>query len=133
ASLVSFASGTAILLVMTVVGGVFPPRFNASILAMPWWVWCGGAMGVFMVTSSLILVPRIGSLPWFAAIMTGQVVAAVLLDHFGWLGNHQATASPTRLAGAALLIAGLALIVYAKRSEQQAIDREMVKAEVKAR
>ncbi|TWU56766.1 hypothetical protein Poly51_26830 [Rubripirellula tenax] len=117
ASLISFASGTAILMVMSVAGGIFPPRFTMSPFSMPWWVWAGGAMGVFMVTSSLILVPRIGSLPWFAAIMTGQVVAAVLLDHYGWLGNDRAVASPVRLAGAGLLIAGLGLIVYAKHSE----------------
>lgn len=117
ASLISFASGTVILLVMAVAAGIFPPRFTTSPMSLPWWIWGGGLIGVFMVTSSLMLVPRVGSLPWFAAIMTGQVIAAVLLDHFGWLGNDRVVASPTRLVGAALLIAGLTLIVYAKSNE----------------
>lgn len=117
ASLISFASGTAILLVMAIAAGIFPPRFTTPPISLPWWVWGGGLIGVFMVTSSLMLVPRVGSLPWFAAIMTGQVIAAVLLDHFGWLGNNRVAASPTRLVGAALLIAGLTLIVYAKSNE----------------
>ncbi len=122
ASLISFASGTVILIVMAITAGIFPPRFMTSPASLPWWAWGGGLIGVFMVTSSLILVPKVGSLPWFAAIMTGQVIAAVLLDHFGWLGNDRVVASPTRLAGAALLIAGLMLIVFAKSRENSAVD-----------
>jgi transporter family-2 protein len=49
--------------------------------------------------------------------MTGQTVAAMLLDHFGLLGNPRAEASPLRLLGASLLIAGVLVIVQAKRTE----------------
>lgn len=117
ASLISFASGTAILLVLTMANGTFPPRFTTPPLALPWWVWFGGFIGVMMVTTSLILVPRVGSLPWFAAVMTGQTVAALVLDHYGLLGNPKSPASPLRLLGAALLIAGVLVIVQAKRME----------------
>ena len=117
ASLISFASGTLIILVLSVATGSFPPVFTAPPRAFPWWIWCGGAIGVVLVTSSLILVPRVGSLPWFAAVMTGQTVAALLLDHFGLLGNPRTEASPLRLIGASLLIAGVLVIVQAKRLE----------------
>ncbi|QDT02316.1 hypothetical protein K227x_06920 [Rubripirellula lacrimiformis] len=123
ASLISFAGGTIALLAICVVCGIFPPRFTVAPSTMPWWAWTGGLFGVVVVSTSLILVPRVGSLPWFAALMTGQVIAAVLLDHFGWLGNAQATASPTRLIGTGLLIAGLMTIVYAKRTEQNVPQR----------
>jgi transporter family-2 protein len=117
ASLISFASGTLIILVLSVVTGTFPPVFTSPPRDFPWWIWCGGAIGVVLVTSSLILVPRVGSLPWFAAVMTGQTIAALLLDHFGLLGNPRAEASPLRLLGAGLLIAGVLVIVQAKRME----------------
>jgi len=117
ASLISFASGTAILLLLTLASGVFPPAFTTSPRALPWWIWFGGAIGVVLVTTSLILVPRVGSLPWFAAVMTGQTVAALVLDHYGLLGNPRAEASPLRLLGAGLLIAGVFVIVQAKRLE----------------
>lgn len=124
ASLISFASGTLIILVLSVATGSFPPVFTAPPQAFPWWIWCGGAIGVVLVTSSLILVPRVGSLPWFAAVMTGQTVAALLLDHFGLLGNPRTEASPLRLIGAGLLIAGVLVIVQAKRLEHlQKIQR----------
>ena len=40
-----------------------------------------------------------------------------MLDHYGLLGNPRADASPLRLFGAGLLIAGVLVIVQAKRLE----------------
>src|SRR6056297_1072902 len=117
ASMISFASGAVIVFVLSLVAGVFPPRLVTPAGQLPWWIWTGGAIGVVMVTTSLIFVPRVGSLIWFAAVMTGQTVAAILLDHFGLLGNPRAEASPLRLLGMGLLIAGVAVIVIAKRHE----------------
>jgi transporter family-2 protein len=117
ASLISFGSGTVILLVLSLVGGAFPPEFTTAPRGLPWWIWSGGAIGVVLVTASLILVPRVGSLPWFAAVMTGQTLAALLLDHYGMLGNPRASASPLRLLGTFLLIAGVLVIVQSKRME----------------
>ena len=122
ASLISFFTGTMILFLLSLTTGAFPPQFTGPASQLPWWAWCGGAIGVVMVTTSLIFVPRIGSLPWFAAVMTGQTVIAIVLDHYGLLGNPKATASPLRLLGAALLIAGVLVIVQAKRSEQLAAE-----------
>jgi len=117
ATVISFGTGTAIILVITLLGGQFPPRFTTPIAEIPWWAWFGGGIGVVMVTTSLILVPRVGSLPWFAAVMTGQTVAALILDHYGLLGNPRTPVSPLRLIGTGLLIAGVLMIVEAKRSD----------------
>ena len=119
ASLISFASGTAIILVLLVATGNFPPQFTSPAGSLPWWTWGGGAIGVVMVTTSLIFVPKIGSLNWFAAVMTGQAVIAIFLDHYALLGNPKSSATPMRILGAALLVAGVLVIVQAKRSEQQ--------------
>lgn len=117
ASLISFASGTAILLLLTIAVGEFPPKFLTSPRQLPWWIWFGGSIGVVMVTTSLFWVPRVGSLPWFAAVMTGQTIVAILLDHYGLLGNPKSSVSAMRLVGAGLLIAGVLLIVAAKQIE----------------
>ena len=122
AALISFGSGTAVLLLMTIVAGIFPPSFTSPASQLPWWIWTGGTIGVILVTTSLIFVPRVGSLPWFAAIMTGQTVAAIFLDHYGLLGNPKAAASPLRLLGALLLIAGVMMIVQAKRMEREKLE-----------
>ncbi|MEO1529822.1 MAG: DMT family transporter [Planctomycetota bacterium] len=117
ASLISFASGTAILLVLTLALGGFPPKFVTPPGQLPWWVWLGGAIGVVMVSTSLFWVPRVGSLPWFAAVMTGQTIVAIFLDHFGLLGNPRSSVSALRLAGAGLLVLGVLMIVGAKQLE----------------
>ena len=122
ASFISFLTGTTIILIINFFTRSFPPRFTTDPTSLPWWAWIGGAIGVVMVTSSLIIVPRVGSLPWFAALMTGQTVMAIVLDHFGLLGNPRSAASPLRLVGAALLIAGVLVIVQAKRLEQASIS-----------
>ena len=120
ASLISFFSGTVILLLLNVtVGGGFPPQFLVSPGQLPWWIWFGGAIGVVMVSTSLFVVPRIGSLPWFAAVMTGQTLAALLLDHFGLLGNPRTPVSVLRLVGASFLVCGVLAIVAAKQLEQR--------------
>ncbi|MGV3484544.1 MAG: DMT family transporter [Planctomycetaceae bacterium] len=115
ASIVSFAIGTVILVILAVAMGVFPPRLQTPVSQMPWWIWGGGAIGALLVTASLILVPRIGSLPWHAAIIAGQMSAALVLDHYGWLGNLQQPLSRTRAIGAALLVAGVIIIFWAKK------------------
>jgi bacterial/archaeal transporter family-2 protein len=114
ASIVSFASGTLILIVLAIAMGVFPPRLQTPISDLPWWCWGGGAIGVLLVTASLIFVPRIGSLPWHATIVAGQLVAAMVLDHFALLGNPQEPMTKARWLGASLLIAGVAVIFWAK-------------------
>lgn len=118
ATVISFSSGTAIVILLALVMGIFPPRFVNPPSSFPWWAWFGGAIGVVMVTTSLFFVPRVGSLVWFAAIMTGQTGIAIVIDHFGLLGNPKSTATPLRLVGALLLIAGVIVIVQAKRMEQ---------------
>lgn len=117
AALISFGTGTLIIAFCCMATGNFPPHFTTTPSQIPIWMWMGGTIGAVVVTSSLIIVPRMGSLPWFAAMITGQVIAATVLDHFGWLGNPRVTASPMRLIGAGLLLAGLLVIVGAKWSD----------------
>lgn len=119
ASLISFGSGTAILFILTMLLGRFPPEFVVSPRALPWWIWFGGAIGVIMVTTSLLIVPRIGSLPWFAAVMTGQTIAALVLDHYGLLGNPKTPVSMLRICGTLMLVLGVLAIVGARHWEER--------------
>ena len=120
AAVISFGSGFAILVAISAAAGQFPPRLTVPIASLPWWAWSGGAIGTVLVTASLIFVPRIGSLSWFAAVITGQICAALILDQWGLMGNPKSAASPLRIAGALLLIAGVLLITRAKALERSA-------------
>jgi transporter family-2 protein len=117
ASTISFASGTALLVIVLILMGQFPPRLTVSPFSLPWWTWIGGAIGTVLVTASLYFVPKIGSLAWFAAVITGQVFASLILDQMGWMGNPRQPANGLRIAGALLLIVGILCIVKSRSGD----------------
>lgn len=109
AALVSVGVSMAGLLTLALV--IRAPLPSAGRLAAaPWWVWVGGVLGAGFVLASLALVSRLGAAVLFALVVVGQMLASLLLDHFGALGAAQHTISPLRVLGAALLIAGVVLI-----------------------
>jgi transporter family-2 protein len=55
--------------------------------------------------------PRIGAAALLALTVLGQLLASLLVDQFGWLGFPLQPISLTKLAGAALLLGGVGLIV----------------------
>lgn len=52
----------------------------------------------------------IGALLFMSLVLAGQLSAALLLDHFGWAGFNQSSITPGKLAGLALIVAGVWLI-----------------------
>jgi transporter family-2 protein len=76
----------------------------------PWWIWAGGLAGAASVLGAVALVRSLGVATLFAAIIVGQLTAGLVIDHFGWFGVPVHRASPARMLGAALLLAGMAII-----------------------
>ena len=109
ASLVSFGLGTLLILPLLASFGVPAPDL-ARALKGPWWIWLGGAMGLFFVTAALILAPRTGIAVFLAAMVAGQMIASLALDHYGLIGLPVRPLTIVRAAGAALIIAGVLLI-----------------------
>lgn len=108
AGLISFAVGTLALAILALPQGT---RWNFSeMIAFPWWVWTGGLLGAFFVITAILLVPRFGAATYLALNLAGQMVMALILDHYGWLGFPQQKFSWIRALGAALLIIGVILI-----------------------
>ena len=77
---------------------------------MPWWAWTGGIFGAIFIGLAILLVPQIGAATFLALLVSGQMLASVAFDHFGWLGLVQRTLDLPRLLGVGLLIAGVVLI-----------------------
>ncbi|MBV4459852.1 DMT family transporter [Pseudomonas sp. COR58] len=78
----------------------------------PLWMWTGGAFGVCFVGLAVVLLPRLGASGFVALALAGQVMSSMVLDHFGWFGLAEKHLTMPRLAGAALLIAGVVLIQF---------------------
>jgi bacterial/archaeal transporter family-2 protein len=76
----------------------------------PWWAWAGGLLGALVVLAQLYASQKIGAAPFLGIVVTAGVATSITLDHFGLVGFAQHAASPWRLAGAGLMIAGVALV-----------------------
>lgn len=109
ASLVSFAVGTLALAIVALARREAMPS-GSAIAGIPTWAWTGGLLGAFFVTVSIIAAPRLGAGTLVAVAIAGQLTAALVLDHFGWLGYAERAATLPRIAGVALLLGGAALV-----------------------
>lgn len=76
----------------------------------PWWAWMGGLLGVLYGLSVVFLASRMGAATLISAVVTGQLVFALVVDHFGWIGFEVHRASAPRILGCALMVGGFALI-----------------------
>jgi transporter family-2 protein len=109
AAFVSFLVGLCALLALLVV--TRPPMPGRDTLAaVPWWAWFGGLFGAFYVAISTIVATELGAASLLALALLGQLAMALVVDHYGWLGLPVNPISWTRLAGVALLVAGMWLV-----------------------
>ena len=110
AAAASFLSGAVILAAVT---AVFSQAQGISLnwrAPAPWLFVAGGAMGAAYVTSTILLVPRLGAAATMAFVVAGQLMTGMLLDRIGFMGLPVQEISPGRIAGAALLLVGALLI-----------------------
>lgn len=108
AALISFAVGTAALLVAWLASGHRPAA--APFANVPWYAWLGGLYGAFFVAVAAYAAPRIGLASLITIGIAGQIAMALLLDHVGALGLPRDPISLGRIAGAALVVAGVVLV-----------------------
>jgi bacterial/archaeal transporter family-2 protein len=83
--------------------------------AQPVWVWLGGLLGAFFLTVALQVAPRVGAATFVAAVVAGQMLASLALDHFALAGYPMRPISLWRLGGAALVVAGVLAMQMAPR------------------
>ena len=68
-----------------------------------------GALGASLVFGIAWLIPQIGAGPLTMIMLGGQILAGIVLSHFGWLGSPVKPVSALNLVGAAVMIAGVAM------------------------
>ena len=108
AALISFVVGTAALFAAWLASGNRPAA--SAFAGLPWYAWIGGLYGAFFVGAAAFAAPRIGLASLVTIAITGQIVAALLLDHYGALGLPREAISIGRIAGALLVVAGVVLV-----------------------
>ena len=109
AGFVSYLGGLLTMIVVLVVVREQLPSWKL-VAATPWWAWSGGILGGVFILLVILLLPPLGAATLLALVVAGQMSAAVIMDHFGAFGLAQHPVSISRLAGVALVIAGVVLI-----------------------
>ncbi|RON90164.1 DMT family transporter [Pseudomonas fluorescens] len=84
----------------------------------PLWMWAGGAFGVCFVALAVMLLPKLGASGFVALALAGQVIASMLLDHFGLFGLVEKQLTMSRVLGALLLIGGVVLIQFGEATSR---------------
>ncbi|RKF38177.1 DMT family transporter [Paraburkholderia fungorum] len=77
---------------------------------VPWWAFSGGLFGATFIALAIFLIPKLGAASFIVLLVTGQMLASVMVDHFGWFGLPEHPIDLPRLVGATLLIGGCVLI-----------------------
>jgi transporter family-2 protein len=111
AASVNFIFGTiCVLLITFAFAGGFAGEEGAE--TPPWYYWViGGLGGLVIVVTTLVAVRELGAGGVTAAVISGQLTLAVVLDRMGVLGLDERAVTWEKVLGIALLAAGTVLIV----------------------
>ena len=75
------------------------------------YLYLGAILGLAILATPIILIPRIGTASTLIAIVLGQLFLALLIDHFGFLGTPKIAINPSRAIGVLLAGAGAFLVL----------------------
>ncbi|MFN8344827.1 MAG: DMT family transporter [Spirosomataceae bacterium] len=110
-SIISFTTGLSLLVLCYAVFNKEPiPSFD-TLKNISWWKWLGGACGAFYVLTVIFIVKDIGPANLLCLIIAGQLVAGVLIDHFGWVGFAVHPINSWRVLGIGLIVGGVVLVL----------------------
>lgn len=105
----SYALGLACMAVLALV--LREPLPSSALAArIPWWAFSGGLFGAIFIALAIFTIPKLGAATFLVLVVTGQMLASMTIDHFGWFGLVQRPVDVSRLVGIALLTGGCVLI-----------------------
>lgn len=109
AGLISYIGGTLCMVVLILVMRDGVPSM-AAVARTPWFSWTGGFFGAVYIALGIFLLQKLGAATFISLLIAGQMLGSILFDHYGLFGLPQHPADATRLIGAVMLVAGVALI-----------------------
>ncbi len=81
------------------------------VAAAPWYSPAGGLIGVLIVWAVMASIPKLGVAVATTSIIVGQVLTALVIDHFGLFGLRPVPFTWLKGAGLLLLAAGARLLL----------------------
>ncbi|HKI97546.1 MAG TPA: DMT family transporter [bacterium] len=103
--------GIGFLLITLICAVTYDRAAFSALATAPRWYFVAGMISVVVVGSNTFLIPRVGALRVFVIVLSMQLIARMVISHFGWLASPVSSISPIKLVGCLLLIAGAVLVV----------------------
>ena len=111
-ALVATLFGAAALLALACFGVLGKGKVS-DVFHAPWYAIVGGGLlSVFAVVAGLVAIPKLSAGLTITGTVFGELIAAMIIDHFGWLGVPRVPLNPWRVTGAVLLVAAAVLMQH---------------------
>lgn len=107
AALVSFTVGTVILVAAWLLADRTP---LSTLKGAKLWMFTGGAYGAYFVAAAAFAAPRLGLASMLTIMIASQLVAALVIDHFGLIGLPRSPVSLGKVLGVLLVLGGVVLV-----------------------
>jgi len=75
-----------------------------------WYLYVGGLLGIAILAAPIFLIPKIGATATLTGLVIGQLLLAILIDHFGVFNVQRVEIDLTRMFGVILVALGAYLI-----------------------
>jgi transporter family-2 protein len=98
------------VIMYAIISRTSPPSI-IEIKQAPLYGWLGGFIVAFYIIMITLASPRLGVGTAIGLIITGQVIASILIDHFGLFGAAVKSIDIKRAAGALFMILGIYLVM----------------------
>jgi bacterial/archaeal transporter family-2 protein len=107
---VAFFIGSLVMLALSATG-LLGRGDLSRVKEVPWWAWTGGLLSIVAVII-LVFAKSQGNATAFVAAggVFGQLLMAMLIDHYGWLETEKSPINGWKIAGAVLLLVGALLM-----------------------
>jgi len=80
--------------------------------SVPAYLYLAGFVSAFVVLGTTFLIPHIGARKFFILLITGQILMAIIISHFGVLESPKDPITMKKMIGATLVLAGAIFSTY---------------------
>ncbi|MDO5054616.1 MAG: DMT family transporter [Pasteurella oralis] len=109
ATFISFGTGALLLLVISAIKTDLLTQL-ATVTQHSWWKFIGGSLGVLVVFTTILLSPKMGITNMLFFIIVGQLITAMIIDHYGLINMPVREVNIFKLIG--LAIVGIGLVTF---------------------
>ena len=82
----------------------------SHVVEAPKWTLLGGVLGVVYLTAIVISVPFVGVGITMVAVIIGQLIMSMIIEHYGWLGSKKARMNKEKIFAVISMIIALILV-----------------------